>query len=87
MTTPAASIEIKGDVHTCPVSGCGTRIFAGLLMCRRHWHMVPRRLKDEVSRTWRSFSNGSTVEERRAARPAYELARKAAIDSVEGTAS
>lgn len=64
------------DKHTCPIAGCGTRIFAGLLMCRRHWGLVPRVLKDEVNRTWRAFSNGSTVEARRAARGPYELAHR-----------
>jgi len=72
--------------RTCPVKGCTARIFAGLLMCRAHWRLLPYRLKDEVNRTWRLLNNGSTPADRLAARPAYELARQAAIDAAESPA-
>jgi hypothetical protein len=38
----------------CPVPGCDDQIDQTRLMCRRDWYQVPKRLRDEVWRTWRS---------------------------------
>jgi hypothetical protein len=38
----------------CPVPGCGHQIDPTRLMCRHDWNQVPKRLRDEVWRTWRS---------------------------------
>ena len=38
----------------CVVPGCGDQIDPTRLMCRRDWYYVPKRLRDEVWRTWRS---------------------------------
>lgn len=39
----------------CPVEGCSNALSHGSLMCKRHWWMVPRPLRNEVWTTWRSF--------------------------------
>lgn len=39
----------------CPVDRCDNPLTTGSLMCRRHWFMVPRPMRDEVWATWRSF--------------------------------
>jgi hypothetical protein len=38
----------------CPVPGCGEEIDRTRLMCRRDWYHIPKRLRDQVWRTWRS---------------------------------
>lgn len=41
-------------IGVCAVPGCGDQIDTTRLMCRRDWYQVPKRLRDEVWRTWRS---------------------------------
>jgi len=38
----------------CPVPGCHTQIDPSRLMCRRHWYLVPKQIRDSVWATWRS---------------------------------
>ena len=62
--------------HECPISVCSTRCAAHHMMCRPHWFMVPKALRDKV---WAIAGSGGlfwvTSE--------YHEARKAAIDAVE----
>lgn len=51
---------------TCYARGCQEPIKPHLLMCRRHWDMVPFGLKAEI---WRTYRNGQ--EQRGDASPAY----------------
>ncbi len=39
--------------RTCPA--CGTAIPRGKLLCKGCWFAVPRKLRDEVNRSWRAF--------------------------------
>jgi hypothetical protein len=39
---------------SCPVPGCGELIDLSRLMCRPHWYLVPKELRDWVWATWRS---------------------------------
>jgi hypothetical protein len=50
----------------CPVPGCGEEIDQTRLMCRRHWYLVPRPLRDETWRTWRSGRAAASPEHRQA---------------------
>jgi hypothetical protein len=38
----------------CPIPGCSSRIDSSRLMCRSHWYLVPREVRDQVWATWRS---------------------------------
>ena len=38
--------------HTCHAQGCEAQISPGLLMCLRHWRMVPLALKRAVSHAY-----------------------------------
>ncbi len=40
--------------HRCRIPGCRTRVGADRLMCRPHWHQVPKPLRDRIWVTWRS---------------------------------
>lgn len=41
--------------HLCHAEGCGTAVPPRMLMCRRHWRMVPRALQDAV---WAEYVPG-----------------------------
>jgi hypothetical protein len=38
----------------CAARDCELVIKPGMLMCRRHWFMVPKAVRDTVWATWRS---------------------------------
>ncbi len=64
MTTP----------HNCPAMGCTRRVGARQLMCRPHWFMVPKPLRDAV---WDAWAGGLG-----AGSPAHRDAIRAAVDAV-----
>lgn len=39
--------------HTCHAIRCGKTVPPKLLMCARHWRMVPRALQNEIWATYR----------------------------------
>lgn len=43
----------RRERHKCHARNCSTPVPPEMLMCRRHWFMVPKRLRDEVWRTYR----------------------------------
>lgn len=62
--------------HTCPAAGCTVSVQSDMLMCRKHWFMVPKVLRSRVWRAWDN-GNGAWSQEHRAA-------CAAAIDAVGG---
>lgn len=40
----------------CSVTGCGEVVGWNFQMCRKHWAMVPLKLKDEINETYRILS-------------------------------
>ena len=52
----------------CPVAGCGEQINPSRLMCRAHWYVVPRELRDLVWATWRSGEGALSTEHLEAVR-------------------
>ncbi len=61
----------------CPVDGCTNRHSRSLLMCRPHWYAIPKPLRDDVMRAYRT--KGVLSEE-------YGAAREAAIHAAEAGA-
>lgn len=51
-----------------------------LLLCRRHWEVVPARLQRSVLTAWDALKNHATLETLRA----HQAAKKAAIEYVNG---
>jgi hypothetical protein len=45
---------LREQASHCPVPGCGEQIDPSRLMCRRHWYLVPKHVRDLVWSTWRS---------------------------------
>lgn len=37
-----------GDLNTCPIDGCTRQHSRTKLMCKMHWYMVPKQLRDEL---------------------------------------
>lgn len=43
------------SAHTCHAIGCETPVPRKMFMCRRHWYMVPKHLRDAV---WAHYTPG-----------------------------
>ena len=61
--------------HTCPADGCMKDVRNDMLMCPRHWGMVPKPLQNAVYRAWRNGDGEGS--------PAHAQAIHAAIDAVD----
>jgi hypothetical protein len=46
----------------CPVPGCHDQIDPSRLMCRSHWYLVPKQIRDRVWATWRSGQGALSTE-------------------------
>lgn len=62
----------------CEITGCGEQIDPGRLMCRDHWLMAPKSLRDAVWAAWRDFDPSSRESIQR-----YRDARDAAVGYVQ----
>lgn len=65
--------------HTCHAEGCEVGVAPKLLMCLKHWRMVPKPLQVQV---WRHYRPGQENDKRPTAE--YLEAARAAIDAVAG---
>jgi hypothetical protein len=77
-TIPGTS-QSRQERHTCPATGCTTRVRPAVLMCRRHWALVPPGLRAAVGRHYRP---GQEIDKRPSA--AYLAAARAAVVAVAG---
>lgn len=41
------------EAHKCHARNCPTNIKSTLLMCAKHWKMVPKEIQDEIYNTYR----------------------------------
>lgn len=67
--------------HTCHAEGCPLHVPPAMLMCRRHWSMVPRPLQRQV---WATYQDGQEALAEGGPRPssAYLDAARAAVEAV-----
>jgi hypothetical protein len=63
-------------MHKCHAEGCPAIIATHLLMCRRHWRMVPPQIQRSVYQSWAVQQHISEPVE------GYVKARTAAIEAV-----
>lgn len=70
--------------HECPADDCVASCDQ-VLMCRKHWRMVPRVMRTEVNGAWRTFrrAGGPGIGRAEAWRD-YAVARQAAVSFVNG---
>lgn len=71
---------MKAAAHHCHATGCAKAVPPELLMCARHWRMVPRNLQTPV---WSNYRVGQCDDKRPSAR--WLEAAKAAIAFVAET--
>ena len=45
--------------HKCAVQECDKEISSELLMCRKHWFLVPLAIRRRVLRAWSDFQIGN----------------------------
>lgn len=64
-------------MHTCHAHGCTAEVPPKLLMCLKHWRMVPKALQRAV---WATYRSGQEIDKQ--ASREYLEAAKAAIDAV-----
>lgn len=64
-------------IHRCHADGCETPVPPKMLMCRRHWFMVPRLLQ---ARIWQHYVPGQEI--RKDPTPAYLEVMMQAIQAV-----
>ena len=57
---------LSAGVRRCPIPRCGERIDPSRLMCRKHWYMVPKLMRDHVWATWRSGQAADSSEHQEA---------------------
>ncbi|HEX5190683.1 MAG TPA: hypothetical protein VFW16_14135 [Streptosporangiaceae bacterium] len=68
----------------CVIPRCDRQIDPSRLMCRTHWYMVPKELRDRVWATWRSGQGAFTGDHLDAVRLAVAAVSTAAGDPVPG---
>lgn len=44
--------------HTCHATNCKIEVPPAMFMCKRHWFMVPKKLRDEV---WETYVPGQEI--------------------------
>ena len=62
----------------CPIPGCRDLIDPSRLMCRRHWYLVPKQIRDRVWATWRSGEGALSKEHLETVRMAITACQAAA---------
>lgn len=51
----------KRVVHTCHAAGCKVTVPPKMFMCKRHWYMLPKTLRDDV---WAAYRPGQEIDKR-----------------------
>ena len=46
-------------IHPCHAAGCTREVPPRLFMCRPHWYMAPKPLRDEI---WRHYRPGQEID-------------------------
>ena len=74
----ACGTEYGENAHVCHATGCNVAVPPKMLMCRKHWYMVPRPLRDAIARMYvpgQEITKDPTDE--------YMVAQRAAVQAVE----
>jgi hypothetical protein len=64
--------------HECHAKGCTTQVPPALLMCAKHWRMVPQALKNRIWDTYQPGQERGNVEPT----DAYFEAQREAVEAV-----
>ena len=47
--------------HQCPADGCAQAVTPSVLMCRPHWYLVPKPLRNAVWAAWAEGAGAGTL--------------------------
>jgi len=75
---PGGQLAALPRASRCPVPGCRARIDPSRLMCRGHWYLVAKPLRDRVWATWRSGQGALGREHQDAVLMAIDACQEAA---------
>ena len=70
--------RLAGPEHVCHATGCNVPVPPSMLMCLKHWRMVPRVLQRRV---WATYVSGQEI--RKDPTDEYMEAARAAVRAVE----
>lgn len=76
-----ANDEPTDATHACAAPGCPTRLPHSMLMCMRHWRMVPRDLQRRLTDAYERAPRGGG---RAVLTTEYVDAMTACVDAVRG---
>lgn len=76
---PGGQLAALPRASRCPLPGCSAQIDPSRLMCRSHWYLVPRQIRDRVWATWRSGHQAFSPEHQQAVRMAITACQAAAM--------
>ena len=74
---------LSSGVRRCPIPRCGYQIDPSRLMCRLHWYLVPKEVRDQVWASWRSGQGAFSREHGEAVHQAV-VAVLAAVGQIAG---
>lgn len=74
----ACGTEYGENAHVCHATGCDVKVPPKMLMCLRHWRMVPRSIQREV---WATYVPGQEI--RKDPTDEYMDAQRRAVEAVE----
>lgn len=57
---------LSHGTHLCAVPQCARHVHRSRLMCRKHWYVVPKAIRDQVWATWRSGQGAFSTEHKAA---------------------
>jgi hypothetical protein len=57
-------------MHQCPVNDCTEQVGLEMLMCQRHWFMVPAAIRRAVWNSWKNGEGAGTIAHRAAMKTA-----------------
>jgi hypothetical protein len=81
---PGSRLAALSRWGRCPVRGCRAQLDPSRLMCRDHWYLVPKPLRDQVWATWRSGEGVFSPEHREAVRMAIASCQAASFPAADG---
>ena len=71
--------------HKCAAIGCAIQVGRSLLMCARHWAMVPFDLQQDVLVKWRAFNSAKELKAKLNASRQLRVAHEEAVKAVKST--
>jgi hypothetical protein len=73
-----AAVKARKEYHTCHARDCDVAVPPKMLMCKKHWYMLPKAKRDAI---WREYTPGQEV--RKNPTPEYLKVMRECIDFID----